>query len=344
MSKKKKTFADYKKTAKKYSPLIAIVAFLGVLDFFGVLDVQGKAVDIATSRAGSKAVDGSGGKDLSRFIERNRCPDQYPWGAPRQADESISSRSLYYCGLRYASQYDPVYRVPLWSHEILTKRDLEIPFLVTPPTKPILNEYFPEKIQAAENLSDYVGTPYAPAFLTPIEHMRIDDLYDSYESRLERSKQSLKEGAMITNSVPMDKVVREHIWRPLENFSRQNAIVYDKVFTISGPLFLGGQTLGTIGENKISVPTHFFKIITEPANHETLAYIIPNSAEQACPNGQCNFQRFSVSLQEVERLLGIEFYPDLAPYYAAQVRKDPNEILRKKQQELADKMRSAQGK
>lgn len=342
MSKKKKTFADYKKTAKKYSPIVAIVVFLGLLDFFGIIDVQGKAVEIVSSRAGSKAVDGAEGKDLTPFLETNNCPMQYPWGAPRQADESIASRGLYYCGLKYASQYDPVYRVPLWSHEVLTKQDVEIPFLVPPPNQPVANEYFPEQIQAAANLSDYVGTPYVPGFLSPIEHMKINDTYENYEVRKSKITQSLKEGAMMTNSAPMDKVVRDNIWKPLELFSRQNALTYDQVFVISGPLFLGGQTLGSIGEKKISVPTHFFKIITEANNHETLAYIIPNNAAQACPGGQCNFQRFSVSLQEVERLLGIEFYPNLAPYYAAQVRKDPNEILRKKQQELADQIRAAQ--
>lgn len=341
MAKKKFTKESLKKSFKKYSPAIAIVVFVGALDFLGLVDVKGKALDIVTSRAGSKAVDSADGKNLDKFKKPDTCPDQYQWGAPRQIDENIASRALYYCGVRYAQQYDPIYKVPMWSHEIVTKRDLEIPHLAPLLNAPIENDNFPSKMQAHADLSDYAGSKYSPVFLAPMDNMRIDDVNENFETRMQRSKLAIQESAYMTNSVPMDTTVRDKIWRPLETFTKENAIIYNRVYSISGPLFLGGQTLGTLGDSKISIPTHFFKIITEPDNHETLGYIIPNNAADACPGGQCNFQRFSVSLQEIEKHVGYEFYPRLSPYYAAQVRKDPNEILRKKQQELADKMKNA---
>lgn len=329
---------NYKNFLKSYSPIFAGIAFIGSLHFIGLIDLKSKSIEIVTARAGSNAVDTSDGKNIEAFMKPGVCPDQYPWGDPRQNNEDMRSRAIYYCGIRYASLYDPILKTPLWTHEIITKRDLESPQLSPRLEMPVENEYFPSKMQAT--LSDYQNTSYVPAFMASMDDMRIDDINENYETRKLRSEKAIKESAMMTNSVPMDKTVRDNIWLPLDVFTRANAVTYHKVYTISGPLYLNNNSLGQLGESKIAIPTHFYKIITEPSQHQTVGYIIPNNAQQACPNNVCNFNNFGVQLKEIERLTGFEFYSKLSPYYAAQVRKDPNEVIRKKQQELADKMRS----
>jgi hypothetical protein len=338
MGKSKNKLLDVK-NLKKYSPLIAMIAFVGALDFMGIINTKEKAIEVASARAGSKAVDAFDGKNLEPFMKPGICPDNYPWGEPRQLDQDVKSRALYYCSVRYAAQYDPIYKVPLWTHEVVTKRDLEVPLLVPKLDRPVENDNFPTKIQP--HLQDYLNSGYVPAFMASMDNMRIDDVNEMYETRKARSEKAIKDSAMMTNSVPMNQLVRDKIWLPLDNFVRQSAVNYHRVFVISGPLYLGNAKKGDMGESKVAIPTHFFKIITEPSQHMTMAYVIPNDDKQACPGGQCSLQRFGVTLQEIERLTGFEFYPNLSPYYAAQVRKDPNEVLRKKQQELQDKINNS---
>lgn len=343
MSKKKFDIKKY----KKYSPVLAILAFFVALDVTGVVDVKGKLLDIVTSRAGSKVVDNSEGKNLEAFMKPGICSTHYPWGAPRVFDEAVSNRSLYFCGHRFASQIDPMAKVPLWTHEILIKRDLEIPILTPMPNGPMLNDLFPSKLQA--HLDDYLvpDSQYVPGFMSVPENQTVDDVTENFNVRKQRSEESLKQAFGLTNSIPMNRNMRNNMWYPLNAQTKAQAFDYNKVFVISGPVYYQGQTLGEFGVNKIAIPTHFYKIITEPNNHQSISYIIPNKAMapdgkttdiQKCGPRYCVLSDFVTTIQEVERVTGMEFYPLLAPYYAVQVKKDINEINKKKALEMNDKI------
>lgn len=342
MSKKKFDIKNYKKSGSA----IAVIAFFVALDLVGIVDVKGKIIDIATSRAGSKVVDNSEGKNLETFMKPNVCKAHYPWGSPRLFDEAVSSRSLYMCGHRFASMIDPIAKVPIWTHEILTKRDLEIAKLAPLLTSPISNELLPSKIQPG--LDDYLvpGSVYVPGFMSSVENQTSDDVNEDYNTRKLRAEQSMQQAFALTNSIPMNRNMRNNVWFPLEALIRRQAIDYGRVFVVSGPIYLGGQTLGEFGENKVAIPTHFYKIVTEPNVHQSVTYIIPNRGIvpdgkttdiQMCGPRVCSIGDFVTTIQEVERVTGMEFYPELSPYYAVQVKKDVNEINRKQILEMTDK-------
>lgn len=340
MKKKKIDFTKY----KKYTPILAIIAFIVALDLVGVVDVRGKMADIFTSKAGSKAIDNSEGKNIDALTKPDICPMHYPWGYPRIFDEAVKSRGLYLCSHRFASQYDPLTKVPVWTHEILTKRDLEVPFLTPQLKSPILDNLLPSKMQAKPE--EFLGSEYVPGFMASTENMTNDDLTENFDARKKRSEESIAQSFSLSNSIPMNRNLRNNLWLPLDAKIRRMALDYNRIFVITGPIYLGGQTLGLFGENKVAIPTHFYKIVTEPNNHESVAYIIPNKAIRPdgvatdvylCSGRVCSIDDFVVTIQEIEKLTGMEFYPRLDPYYAVQVKKDLNEIQRKKNLKQMDK-------
>lgn len=324
MATKKKDFTKQ----KKYIPLLAIIGFIVALDVVGVVDVKGKVENIFSSKAGSKAIDSSEGKNLDAFLRPNVCPKNYPWGPPKVLDETVKNRSLYFCGHKFASQFDPMTKVPIWTHEFLSKTDMGIPLLTPLLKEPILNDAFPDKMQSS--LSDYVNSEYVPGFMASVENMKVNDVSELPEVRKKRSEESIKQGFYLTNSIPMNKNLSNNLWLPLDAKIRRHALDFDKLYVITGPVYLGGQTLGLFGVNKVAIPTHFYKVITEPNFHETMAYIIPNRAIvndgsskdiQLCSGKTCTAQDFIVNIKEVEKLVGMQFYPVLGDYYASKVKK-----------------------
>ena len=299
--------------------------------------------NIFTVKAGSKATDSAEGKDIEKFKKSGRCRNLYPWSEPKIKDPELLKRMLFVCRSSFYIQYDPLIKMPVSVSEVLTKDNM----LLSELPKTTIYEAdtdLPTSLQAS--LSDYEGSYYEIGALAPTADMIIYDASLGDELLVSINKKARRESLFLSNTAPqVGNNFRRGIWAELEAEVRNWTIKTDTLYVTTGPLFLGGQVKSYLGLSKIPVPTHFYKLITDPSNYGSVAYIIPNkeiitsrsktmNPKEAFYCGEkagkrlCELNDFTVSIKELEKLTGLEFYPILAPYYAVQVKQDINQIFK----------------
>lgn len=120
------------------------------------------------------------------------------------------------------------------------------------------------------------------------------------------SKTAMSESFFMSNLSPQVHHFNGGIWRELEEQTRDWAYNFNQLFIISGPI-LKQTNQKTIGYNKLTVPEAYYKIIldiTEPEN-KAIAFIIPNETSEL------RLKHFAVSIDEVEKITNIDFFPNL---------------------------------
>lgn len=95
------------------------------------------------------------------------------------------------------------------------------------------------------------------------------------------------------------------IWNRLEQKVRYWASKYDGVYVITGGVLQ--PSLQTIGLEKISVPKYFYKIVLDNSNGEykMIAFLVPNKKSNK------PLYEFVVTVDLVEKMTGIDFFPQL---------------------------------
>lgn len=294
-------------------------------------------------KAGSKSVNESEGKNTEQFYESGRCRKLYPWSEPKIKDPEVLKRMLFICRSSFYIQYDPLIKMPISVSEVLTKPNMlaaELPKTTPYEADPDL----PNKIQSS--LNDYKSSQYEIGTLAPPADMTIYDESLNDELLTTLNKKSKEESFFLSNTAPqIGNNFKRGIWGDLEAEVRGWTTQTESLYVTTGPLFLGGQVKGYLGAGKIPIPTHFYKLITDPLKYGSVAYIIPNkeivtinsrdvNPKEAYYCGTegsrkfCELSDFIVSIKELEKLTGLEFYPILAPYYAVQVKQDINQVFK----------------
>lgn len=141
--------------------------------------------------------------------------------------------------------------------------------------------------------ADYTKSGYDRGHLAPAADFR-------------SSFQVMKETFYMSNISPQVPEFNRGIWSDLERMVRVWAQKYDKVYVVTGPVLR--PRLPKIGRiNKVSVPEYFYKVIlyAEPPYVKGIAFLLKNEAS-AQP-----LSTFVVSIDEVEKLTGIDFFPQL---------------------------------
>ena len=108
---------------------------------------------------------------------------------------------------------------------------------------------------------------------------------------------------LTSNISPQNPAFNAGIWNSLEQKVRHWARKYDGVFVVTGGVLKGD--LATIGNEKVAVPNQFYKIIYDPENEKMIAFLMPNK------NSNEPLYHFVVSVDAVEVLTGIDFFPEL---------------------------------
>lgn len=302
--------------------------------------------ELVKAKPGGKAIDNEENIDLEPYEKSKNCSRTYPWGEPRIKDKSINERSLYLCNTIFSLQFDPKLKIPLWSSEILTKDNFEAKQRAID-WKYEQNPLFPKKIQ--ENNLDYKESIYSQGTLSSPYNQVVSNSTLEIEEEDAVNKKAIRESLYYTNIAPMvNNSLRLGIWNQLELQVRKWAWEKNQIFVTTGVIFLNGKSNGKLRDSGAFIPTHFYKIVTDPQNYGTVSYIIPNKEIyygqniqnknrndiHFCNGGACSLEDFIVNMQEVERVTGIEFYPDLAPTYAAQVKLDARELFKYKIRKL----------
>lgn len=96
-----------------------------------------------------------------------------------------------------------------------------------------------------------------------------------------------------------------HNWKHLEDLVRAWGREYGSLWIVVGPVLK--DSLPTIGANRVAVPEAYFKVIADLDKNEEkmIAFLIPNQASKE------PLEYFAVSVDSVEHLTGIDFFPEL---------------------------------
>lgn len=116
-------------------------------------------------------------------------------------------------------------------------------------------------------------------------------------------KEAYDETFLTSNISPQDNNFNAGIWNTLEQQVRYWAKKYDGVFVVTGGVLKGN--LKTIGNEKVAVPDLFYKIVYDPDNQKMIAFVLPNKDSKE------PLYNFVVSVDSVEVLTGIDFFPKL---------------------------------
>ncbi len=110
---------------------------------------------------------------------------------------------------------------------------------------------------------------------------------------------------LTSNISPQEHQFNAGVWNRLEQKVRYWAKKNDGVFVVTGGILKNG--LKTIGDEDVAVPNQFYKVILDNTNGKikVLAFIMNHE------NSDLPLYKFVVSVDEVEALTGIDFFPEL---------------------------------
>lgn len=142
---------------------------------------------------------------------------------------------------------------------------------------------------------------------------------DYYNSRYDRGhmcpagdnkwdETAMRESFLFTNICPQNHALNKYEWNEVEILCREWAREYGAVDVVCGPLFDKDKAPKTIGRNKVRVPDGFFKVVLcrQGKEPKAIGFVFDNSGKKV------NVADHVYTVDYVERLTGIDFYPALA--------------------------------
>ena len=119
------------------------------------------------------------------------------------------------------------------------------------------------------------------------------------------SKEAHDETFLTSNISPQNHAFNAGVWNRLEQKVRYWAKKNKGVFVITGGVLKNG--LNSIGDENVSVPEQFYKVLLDNTNGEIkiLAFLLPHE------DSKLPLYKFVVSVDTIESLTGIDFFPQL---------------------------------
>lgn len=118
--------------------------------------------------------------------------------------------------------------------------------------------------------------------------------------------QAMADCFVMANIAPQKHELNAGAWLTLENKERQWAQRDSAIMIVAGPLYSDADKT-TIGDAKVRVPGAFFKALVAPyvESPRGIAFIYPNMSAPG------NMQDYAVSIDELEKITGFDFFPAL---------------------------------
>lgn len=119
------------------------------------------------------------------------------------------------------------------------------------------------------------------------------------------SKKAIEESFLFTNMCPQNGNLNRGDWNEMEMACRKWAKKYGDLYIVCGPILYKGKHK-TIGKNKVVVPEAFFKVVLRTGdNPQAIGFIYKNTSGNRPKDSYVN------TVDEVERITGIDFFPSL---------------------------------
>ncbi|MEZ4839704.1 DNA/RNA non-specific endonuclease [Flavobacterium sp.] len=108
-----------------------------------------------------------------------------------------------------------------------------------------------------------------------------------------------------SNISPQKADFNAGVWNRLEQKVRYWADKYDGLYVVTGGILT--NNLKTIGKEKVAIPDYFYKVLLDVSKDKPrmIAFLVPHK------NSNQPLYEFVVSVDELEELTGIDFFPHL---------------------------------
>jgi endonuclease G, mitochondrial len=163
------------------------------------------------------------------------------------------------------------------------------------------DDYRPdEKVSTVSaQLEDYMDSGYDRGHLCPAGDMKIN-------------LTAMTESFYLSNMSPQKKEFNDGIWNELEEKVRRWALSSGRIYVVTGGVLTSNK--GKIGMDGVTIPKYFYKVIYDPIGQgEMVAFLIPNEKSTK------PLQTYVVSVDSVESLTGIDFFPELPDTIASRL-------------------------
>jgi len=147
-------------------------------------------------------------------------------------------------------------------------------------------------VKGCPSPADYAGSGYDRGHLVPAADLKWNE-------------QAMRQSFRLTNVGPMHKALNEGGWAKLEEKVREWTSRDSALLVFTGPVVSESDT--TLASGRVTVPSAYYKVIMAPCVRpvRVIAFIYPN--------GHCGgrLRQYAVSVDEVERRTGLDFFPTL---------------------------------
>lgn len=151
----------------------------------------------------------------------------------------------------------------------------------------------PDVRTGSAELSDYRGSGFDRGHMAPAADFKW-------------SAEAMSDTFFLSNMAPQDPSFNRGIWADLEAVVRTMAYENESIYVVTGPVLTDGP-YETIGDNEVAVPKRFYKVVldyTDP-DIKAIGFVLPNEGSDKA------LQSFAMSVDDVEEITGLDFYPRL---------------------------------
>jgi endonuclease G len=120
------------------------------------------------------------------------------------------------------------------------------------------------------------------------------------------SEQANEESFLMSNMSPQLPSFNGGIWKELEIWVREQAVIHGTIYVVTGPVFV--NNLGTIGKNEVTIPGYFYKALLrfEGDKAKSIGFLLPQVG------ATWNIKDYIVPVNNIETLTGLDFFPELS--------------------------------
>ena len=188
----------------------------------------------------------------------------------------------------YTVSYNADWKIPNWVAYELT--DVEVAG-EEPRGKKFVPDPMVPKYESATT-DDYKNSGWDRGHMAPAADMKWNP-------------QAMKESFYLSNVCPQNHNLNAGAWKDLEEQVRDLAAQKGSIYVVCGPIV--SDEYQTIGANQVVVPSAFFKVLLQEENGKiyTIGFVYENVA------GRRPMSTYAMSVDEVEELTGIDFFPSL---------------------------------
>lgn len=138
---------------------------------------------------------------------------------------------------------------------------------------------------------DYRGSGYDRGHMAPAMDMKW-------------SSEAMRQCFYMTNMCPQDHDLNGGAWRLLEEKIHHWGKRDKRLIIATGPIM--GKSMKTTGKScAVAIPEAFYKVVYAPTQGRAIGFIYPNEPVSG------SFKKRAVTVDEVERLTGLDFFPSL---------------------------------